>query len=186
MSSGRDKIYERICYYQSLEQDLSQTSQYVEPRNQENVYSFEFAKLLILSCVELESVFKELCLAISGSSAGDIGTYKQIVLCKYPNIISASVIIPRLGKTIEPFEGWDVGPLSFWNAYQQIKHSRSSHFDSATYLNAVYALGALYIAILYLARVSNYDVDFQFGRYITSKYCPEPYYVQTGAELPDF
>ena len=36
-------------YFLSLEQDLSNTSRFVEPQGQENVYSFEFAKILILA-----------------------------------------------------------------------------------------------------------------------------------------
>lgn len=41
-------------YYLSLEKDLDDTSRYIEPKGQENVFSFEFAKLLVLSCTELE------------------------------------------------------------------------------------------------------------------------------------
>ena len=37
-------------YYLSIEDDLSNTSKYIEPDGQENVHSFEFAKLLILAC----------------------------------------------------------------------------------------------------------------------------------------
>ncbi len=53
-------------YYISLEDDLSNTSRYIEPRGQEYVYSFEFAKLLVLTCIEIEAVFKEICRTICG------------------------------------------------------------------------------------------------------------------------
>ena len=52
-------------YYLTLEADISNTSRYIEPRGQENVHSFEFAKILILACTELESVFKLLCIEIT-------------------------------------------------------------------------------------------------------------------------
>ena len=42
-------------YFLSLENDLSNTSRYIEPSGQEEVHSFEFAKLIILSCTEAES-----------------------------------------------------------------------------------------------------------------------------------
>ena len=48
-------------YYLSLERDMANTSQYIEPMGQEDVHSFEFAKILILSCTEVESLFKILC-----------------------------------------------------------------------------------------------------------------------------
>ena len=61
-------------YYLSLERDISKTSNYVEPLGQENVYSFEFLKLLILSCTEVESVLKLLCKELNpNGKAGDIG-----------------------------------------------------------------------------------------------------------------
>lgn len=65
-------------YYLSLEQDISNTSRYIEPDGQEDVHSFEFAKLLILACTEVESVFKAICLKISGEQPpADIGKYKE-------------------------------------------------------------------------------------------------------------
>ena len=51
-------------YFLMLESDLDNTSRYIEPQGQENVYSFEFAKLLILACTEVESVFKAICFEI--------------------------------------------------------------------------------------------------------------------------
>ena len=33
-------------YYLILEQDLSNTSRFIEPEGQDNVYSFEFARIL--------------------------------------------------------------------------------------------------------------------------------------------
>ena len=42
-------------YFLSIEQDLADTSRYVEPRGQEDVRSFEFAKIIILASIEAES-----------------------------------------------------------------------------------------------------------------------------------
>ena len=54
-------------YFLMLESDLDNTSRYIEPSKQEDVYSFEFAKLLILACTEVESVFKAICFEIEKS-----------------------------------------------------------------------------------------------------------------------
>ena len=43
-------------YFLSIEQDLANTSRYVEPRGQENVHSFEFAKIIILASIEAELI----------------------------------------------------------------------------------------------------------------------------------
>lgn len=184
---NRESIYEKWDYYLSIEEDLSNTSRYIEPRGQENVYSFEFAKLLILACIETESIFKQLCQTITNSSPPqDIGKYRDIILNKYPRIIEATVSIRRLGKTIKPFENWDKQRLNWWDAYQKIKHSREQHFEYATYLNAVYAISALHILILYLSKATDTRMPTSYGKYISSKYGYAVISAKIGEDLPDF
>ena len=69
-------------YYLSIEDDLSNTSKYIEPDGQENVHSFEFAKLLILACTEIESVFKSICFEIEGSRSKEILRHIKILYLK--------------------------------------------------------------------------------------------------------
>lgn len=174
-------------YYLSLEQDISNTSRYIEPAGQEDVHSFEFAKLLILACTEVESVFKAICFKISGEQPpGNIGNYKEIILGHHPKIVDASVTINRLGKDVKPFQEWSEGPLSWWSAYQGVKHSRNLHFGQATYRNAVNAIAALYVAIFYLAKIENIDFPDYISSYISSEY--SHYHIIWGPskQLPDF
>jgi hypothetical protein len=174
-------------YYLSLEQDISNTSRYIEPDGQEDVHSFEFAKLLILACTEVESVFKAICLKISGEQPpADIGKYKEMILGHYPKIIEASVTVNRLGKEIKPFQEWSKGPLSWWGAYQEVKHSRNLHFDRATYRNAVNAIAALYVAIFYLAKIEGIDFSNYISSYISSKYSSVSFRCAPSNQLPDF
>ena len=173
-------------YYLSLEHDLSNTSRYVEPQGQENVYSFEFAKILVLACTEAESAFKMLCKKIDGVEYGDMGKYKETILKKYPRIVEAEVYVSRLAKSIKPLFEWQSGPLSWWDAYGTIKHSRGNHFDRATYYNAVQALAALYILIMYLSKISGHDIDDYHSDYITSQYASGFLVAQAATHLPDF
>lgn len=84
------------AYFLSLEGDLNNTSRFVEPNGQANVFSFEFFKIITLSCTEIETAFKEICKTIRPEATpGDIGEYKSIVLGKYLHICSAMVIVPR-------------------------------------------------------------------------------------------
>ena len=115
-------------YYLSLERDISKTSNYVEPLGQENVYSFEFLKLLILSCTEVESVLKLLCKELNpNGKAGDIGMYKGIILTAFPKIVCAHVTVSRTGTQLFPFQDWDKKPLQWWDEYQIVKHGRNSY-----------------------------------------------------------
>lgn len=180
-------LHEIWNYYLTLETDISNTSRYIEPCGQENVHSFEFAKILILACTELESVFKLLCFEITGEQPeGSIGKYKEIILGKYPHITDAVAFVSRWGKSISPFQGWDNGKLSWWSAYQEVKHNRGEHFSGASYSNAVYALSALYISIFYLARTTNIAFEEHISTYIASSYSHTQVLFGGTKTLPDF
>ena len=174
-------------YFLSLENDIANTSRFVEPSGQENVYSFEFAKILILACTEVETVFRNLCEEISGTKvSSNMGDYKSIILTKYPKIVDAEVTISRLYRNIRPFEGWDVGKLLWWDAYQGVKHDRGKTFDEATYMNAVTALSALYILIFYLAKTCNISFKNYESKYFDSEYENVNLLAAPFKQLPDF
>lgn len=174
-------------YFLVLDEDLSSTTKYVEPK-QKSVYSFEFQKIIILSCCEVETAFKELCTIIRGDHdfSSDIGEYKSIILKKFPLIIEATVTIGRTGERLKPFEGWDIKKLDWWDVYQQIKHNRISGFENATYNNAQTALSALYILILYISKSENFRTYSRYSKYITSEYTAQALYANADRPLPDF
>lgn len=173
-------------YYLSLEKDLSNTSRYIEPSGQENVYSYEFAKLIILACTEIETIFKVICTEKSGKECGNIGEYKDIILSSFPKIVYAEVYVSRWSQMIIPFDGWDTEKLGWWDAYVAIKHNRDINFELATYKNAVYSLSALYLLILYLAKVFDTHVSDARGTYIISDYSYKYLVCNPTKPLPDF
>ena len=172
-------------YYLSISKDMENTSLYVEPREQENVYSLEFCKIIVLSCVELETVLKAICYKAEGGKHGDIGDYKKVILSHFPKIVEAEVIVSRYEKTIKPFESWN-NRLFWWDAYQTVKHGFGDSFKAGTYKNAVYALAALYISILYYMRITNSKLSTYNNGYLTSDY--EDHVLSIGGlkQLPDF
>lgn len=174
-------------YFLTLENDLDTTSRYIEPAGQESVYSFEFAKILILACTEIEAVFKAICFEIEHKQVpGDIGTYKSTILSKYPKIVNTTVTISRLGRNIEPFVGWDLGKLFWWDAYQHVKHNRGGYFSEATYISAATALSALYVLIFYLAKITGISFRNTNSKYIDSDYSDPILICDPFASLPDF
>ena len=174
-------------YYLSLEKDLDKTSRYIEPIGQEDVHSFEFAKLLILACTEVESVLKAICFEIEGKQvAGDIAAYKGTILNKYPKIVESTVIASRLGKNLTPFKEWKNGKLSWWEAYQKVKHNRGEFFNQATYRNVVSAISALYVLIFYLAKITDLTFRDNKSSYIDSQYAHGYLLIGPFESLPDF
>lgn len=174
-------------YFLDLEKELADSSRYIEPEGQEDVYSFEFRKIIILACTECETAFKALCEIIDQSkNRGSIGDYKGIILGKYPKLVEAKVTISRWHKTIQPFKKWDTGKLEWWDVHQAIKHDRGSNLKQATYQNAVYTLSALYVLIFYLYRASSKYITELRSYYITSQYAPKYFVGKYDRELPDF
>ena len=173
-------------YYLSLESDLANTSRYIEPAGQEETHSFEFAKIIILACTEIESVMKAICFELTNSEKGNMGEYKETILTKFPKIVQAQVTVSRLGRDIVPFDGWDSGPLPWWDAYTAVKHKRGTEFEKASYHNAVLSLSALYILILYVARMKGIDFSSMNSTYIFSDYSRKIIACAPSNQLPDF
>lgn len=175
-------------YYLMLEKDFDNTSRYVEPRGQENTYSFEFAKLLILVCTEIESIFKAICCEINmDNSCRNIIQYKETITSKFSQISEAQAKVNCLDCVIIPFEEWkdkDVYSPYWWKAYNDVKHNRESNFSAATYWNAVSALSALYILIFYLADLLKMDFNDNESSYISSEYASFNIRWNSGTKLP--
>jgi len=186
MESQKTDINNIWNYYLSLEADLAQTSRYIEPKGQENVFSFEFGKILILAATEAESLFKLICKTIeSECNPSNMPGYHRIILDKYPKIVEATVYVSRLGTEIKPFESWDTKNLNWWASYQSVKHNRSESFEQASYMNAVTALSALYILICYYSVIIHAEINAD-TMYIQSDYAAQHLLAAAPQKLPDF
>ena len=173
-------------YYLIIEEDLLSTARFVEPAEQEDVYSFEFQKIIILACTEIEKVFKSIAKETGVKEPGNISEYKEIVLDKYPRIIECSVSVRRLGKKIKPFENWNSDKLKWWDAYTNLKHDLDDRIKQATCINAIYAISALYILILYLSEITGLELFNNESKYINSRYGFAKTAISNVSRLPDF
>lgn len=184
---GAFNIKDSWNYYQSLSEDMARTSRYVEPIGQEDVYSIEFSKIIVLSCIELESVFKALCSKIDGSECKNIAEYQEKILREFPRIVDAVVTVPRAGTHLQPFADWKSGgKLSWWKAYTEVKHTRGECFKQASYKNAVSALSALYVSILYYNQFTKAGLYTVNDGYLSSGYANSPVSMGRIKSLPDF
>ena len=146
--------------YKLLEKEFANSLIYVE-LSQANflTYSSVYLKLLLEIGSEVDNVLREMC-AKTGRT--DISTYASFVLAKYPNITSHAVQVKDGGFSIIPFNGWNtIQPsqsLSFWEAYNIVKHDRVSNYQEATMKNVLNALAGLFILEMYRMR-ELYDID---------------------------
>ena len=185
-SLTKKDFYNYWYYFLSLEDDIASTSKYVEPSGQENVFSIEYSKILVLTCIEVESVIKQLSFEINNKKPGGIKSCVKTVLKEWPELPTASVFIARANKIIKPFEGLTVNSdkLDWWDSYCSVKHSRGHAFEKANYSNAIKALSALYILIFYLAEKTSIVFNSTASHYITSNYTPKGFLCAAPEKLP--
>lgn len=144
-------------YFLSLESEVKYSLRYVEyTDSQELVYSFEFSRLLLLTCAELDVLFKVLCNSINQSAQADsISKYFDTISTKY-DVVSEEVSIPLYSKVNYPFSGWSQNQSpDWWTACNKIKHHRHTDFQLGNLRNVIQSISGLFIINLITLHETN-------------------------------
>jgi hypothetical protein len=152
-------------YYRTIEDDLITASRYVEfaPTNL-SCYSIEFARLLLVTCSELDMVFKVLCKTINPNSrARTIGQYYKEITGRF-DLTILKRYVRRFKLEVQPFIHWtQKEPPTWWSGYNKVKHERNKSFHLATLENTLDALAALQIALFHLYYLREKQPVGEFG-----------------------
>ena len=149
------------------------TNRYVQHTEKNlKVFSSEFARIILVTCAEIDTVCRLLCKEIDPSCnfsddsirSGDIKEYSKIILDKYPKLINTEIYSNTLQRIIKPWEGWISVPNyqspEWWKGYQLLKHYRHLHFEEATLEKALYSASALFVILMYLHKTAyNFTAD---------------------------
>ncbi len=165
-------------YYKSIEQDLVNCTRYVEfhPGNFDT-YSIEFARIIMASSSEIDTVFKQICRLIDPNSNPEtILKYYPIVISRYPKFPTIEMEIPKYNISFKPWDNWSSNSSpTWWQGYNKIKHERNLNFEKANLSNAFNSVGALLSILLYfgIEKCGGYQ-NFQISAFdaptlITSK-----------------
>lgn len=142
-------------YFLALDDDIGRLSRYLEPTQDNfNSYSLELARILFVAASEVDVLAKGLCKKLNKDSEADnIHEYREIILLWHPEMKDALVEMPRFGLTLNPWGQWeeDKSPI-WWTAYNKVKHHRNTHFSRANMKNALDAVAALFIMLLFYYR----------------------------------
>ena len=139
-------------YFLSLESDLEQCAKYIDfSQTNFNSNSVEFAKIIMISSAEIDTISKEICKLINPSStARNINHYASEILQQYPNLTSLEIDIPRYSITLKPWDGWsNSSSPAWWTSYNNIKHDRTANFTEANLENTLLSISGLLVMILY-------------------------------------
>ena len=148
-------------YYLMLEKKFIHTLSYVElATSNYKCYSNEYALLLQSIGAELDSFFKVYC-GFDLDAQKTITDYARSILASasYPEIKTQNIDIPAYGLTITPFKNWEQNhpakSLTWWKAFDKIKHRRTECKTEASQENVLQSLGALYLLeIKYLQNIT--------------------------------
>ncbi len=156
MAIHTSQIYVHWNYFLAIERDLEVLSRYVEfdEKNFE-CFSIEIARIILAAGAETDVVCKQLCRLYNSSSKADkINGYRREIVSSEPNIPGFTVLIPRFGLTLCPWDEWKspTGVPFWWTAYNKIKHHRESDYHRANLKNALNAVSGLFVVVLYLYR----------------------------------
>jgi hypothetical protein len=170
-------------YFIALEQDLAQTSRYIEfNENNYGTYSVELAHLLLASASEVDVIAKEICRFLAPAErAENINHYQNIICRKLPEFVEETVLIPRFKIELHPWLNWEqnINPL-WWQSYNKVKHQRSDYFHEANLKNVLNAMGGLLIAVFYYYKLKfqSEGLTFQKNNDVTRKLDANPGFIQ--------
>ena len=156
MAIQTQKIEPHWNYLLAIEHDLDELSRYVEFDGKNfNCFSIEIARILLASGAEVAVVCKQLCRKIDPESkAYKINQFREEIKPIFPSIPQFEVLLPRFGLRLCPWDEWKKarGVPKWWTAYNKIKHDRDSEYELANLQNALNAVAALFVMVLYLYR----------------------------------
>ena len=163
---------------------LEDTRKYVAVSEEnKDTYSDEFAKIILLSCLEIDSILKLICklkniqkednqynMKVYIGVLNEIENIKEIAYSRYPTTcINEELLIVRPFKTMDISKKY--GGMDCWEAYQCLKHNRLENALKGNLNNAVTAVVAQYIIIrLLIDFLNEYDGSDYVKEHNVSKY----------------
>jgi hypothetical protein len=148
-------------YFLALDSDLARLARYVEfHADNFACFSFEMARILLAACAEVDVVGKQLCTELRpGTPAENIVQYRDIIRPAFPKLAEFSVVAPRFGLSLVPWDAWKKpdGVPPWWTAHNKVKHERHTSFGLACLKHALHAVAGLLVFVLYLYRQDAND-----------------------------
>lgn len=148
--------------YHLLEQELFRLFDFIEPADANlSAYSHQLYALLLRASTEFEANAKAILGANGYAKAGNFNVtdyYKlepAMRLSEYKITIS---IWQGHHQIVQPFAGWATGSsLPWYQSYNRVKHNRSEEFESASLLNVVASVAAVFAIVFAQFGISSFD-----------------------------
>lgn len=186
---GPTKAYQRefAVTIQSLSNLFIQSAdvyRYIEPsRKNANAFGHRIREILILASTEVESAWKAILVANNkASSAGALRTSDYVKLLPVLRLNEWEIRMSNYPDfpSFRPFGDWSASnptkSLSWYDAYNAVKHDREANFSEAKLECMVQSLGACFVMLL--AQFGSPNAYFHDSHY------PMPFAVVTEPDWP--
>lgn len=164
---ARDAI-DFIRGYHLLERDLFRLFDFVEPADANlSCYSHQLYELLLRASTEFEANAKAI-LQANGYTRGHLNVNDYYKLQPATRLAEYAITIPiwRGNRVFHPFDEWGTrASLSWYQAYNRVKHNRSEHFESASLENAVKAITAVFAIVFAQFGIATFDPYHEVGSF---------------------
>lgn len=135
-----------------IQKDLQNLFDYIEPADQNlDCYSYRIQEMLIRTCVEVEANCKAILIENGYSKKGDLNIIDYRKINVSHKLSSYEVALPLWNgnqKIRRPFRCWkDDEPLSWYRAYNAIKHDRHNEFNRASFDNLIDSVCGLVVIL---------------------------------------
>ena len=152
-------------YYLLLEKKFLDTLSYVELHEDNfDTFSNEYANQIYSIGAELDSLFKVFC----HFKENDYKTFKdygKYIMQNYPEILTFKVKIKEKKMLLSPFN-YDKNKINnsktlfWWQAYDNLKHSRHLNKQDGNLKNTLYILSALYLLEMFYMKKKLVTVSY--------------------------
>jgi hypothetical protein len=182
--------YDYWQYFLALEQDLIETTYFVEPAAANfKTFSVAFARILLAAGSEIDVVCKMLCRQIEVSGRPkNITDYRSAIISHYPKLPTMRVLVPRFALAFQPWTSWASKQTPvWWECYQKVKHEQQNHYQDANLENTFEAVSGLFCLILYYYQRAFYDGHLQpWAGLFALENEPQHLVTESRNTLPDF
>jgi len=141
-------------YYLVLESELETALRYVEPHaDNAKTYSLEFARQILTTCAQFETVARLLCSWRFHQSPRGIQQVLSHLNEIWPGLAGWRTRFYPQNEVVAPFAEWTSSKMpSWWLAYNKLKHEPTKNLPFATLTVAVQSVAALGLTTLHYLR----------------------------------
>jgi len=139
-------------YYLAIEDDLINSSRYVEFANDNmKTYSVEYTKIIISAASEVDVLLKQIYSSFGHKKkTPNFKDYCNVLKVKLNSLITEQLCLEQYGIALSPFTEWENDSQPCWHiAYNNLKHNRTLNYKEANLENALLSVGALYTTVVH-------------------------------------